>query len=122
MSAKPFAATLLTLMCASAVHAQQAVDVNRLPLDLNRIQRALRQSTIREERHGLKIRYTVDVYGQAPPLVIFTPEDNLVSGPVPYGAPTHKQIVEQITPQEYRAPIADFSALLRWLVDHAQKK
>ena len=110
----------LTLLLASAAHAQ-SVDVNRLPLNIERIQRALRQSAVREEREGLKLRYVVDVYAQAPPIVIFTREDNLLTGPVPYGAPTHKEMVEQVTPREYRAPVADFSALVRWLAGQARK-
>ena len=116
-------AALLMCSLASAVQAQSALDVSRLPINLDRIQRGLLQSSIREERQGLDLHYVVvvDVYGQAPPLVIFGPEDNLVSGPVPYGAPTHKEMVEQITPKEYRAPVADFSALLRWLAERSKK-
>ena len=109
------------LSLTSAVQAQDALDVSRLPLNLDRIQRGLLQSAIREERQGLNLHYVVDVYGQAPPLVIFGPEDHLVFGPVPYGAPTHKEMLEQITPREYRAPIADFSAFLRWLSERAKK-
>ena len=101
--------------------AQGTVDVSRLPLNLDRIQRGLRQSAIREERDGLNLRYVIDVYGQAPPLVLFGPEDNLVYGPVPYGAPTHRDMIEHVTPKEYRAPAADFSALLRWLAEKAKK-
>ena len=114
-------AALLMLSLTSAVQAQDALDVSRLPLNLDRIQRGLLQSAIREERQGLNLHYVVDVYGQAPPLVIFGPEDHLVFGPVPYGAPTHKEMLEQITPREYRAPIADFSAFLRWLSERAKK-
>ena len=116
------AAGLLLLTCTSAVYAADPIDVNRLPIDRQRIHRALQQSTIREERQGLNLRYTVDVYAPAPPIVIFTREDNLTNGPVPYGAPTHRQMVEQMTPQEYRAPAADLNALVRWLIDRAQKK
>ena len=101
--------------------AQEAVDVSRLPLNLDRIQRGLRQSAIREERQGLNLRYVVEVYGQAPPFVLFGPEDNLVHGPVPYGAPTHKDMIEHVTPKEYRAPAADFSALVRWLAERTKK-
>ncbi len=100
--------------------AQETVDVSRLPLNLDRIQRALRQSAIREERQGLNFRYVVEVHGQAPPIVFFGPEANLVYGPVPYGAPTHREMIEHVTPKEYRAPAADFSALLRWLWDRAR--
>ena len=83
---------LVMLSLASAVDAQSTLarsaaadpsklgegaelDVSRLPIDLERIHRELQQSTIREERQGLNLRYFVDVYGQAPPIVIFGPED-----------------------------------------------
>ena len=102
--------------------AQETLDVSRLPLNLNRIQRELRQSAIREERQGLNLRYVVEVYGQAPSIVFFRPDANLVHGPVPYGAPTHRDMIEQVTPKEYRAPAADFGALLRWLADRARKR
>ena len=104
------------------IAAQETVDVSRLPLNLDRIQRALRQSAIREERQGLNLRYVVNVYGQAPPIMFFGPEANLVYGPVPYGAPTHREMIEHVTPREYRAPAADFSALLRWLADRVRKR
>src|SRR5262245_27652976 len=88
--------------------ASAQVDVSRLPIDVNRIQRQLRQTTVREERDGLNLRYIVDVYGRAPQLELFTKQDNLKEGAVPYGAPTHQDMLNQMTPQEYRAPAADF--------------
>lgn len=100
--------------------ALETVDVSRLPLNLDRIVRELHQFAIREERQGLNLRYVIDVYGQAPPLVFFGPEANLVYGSVPYSAPTHREMIEHVTPKEYRAPAADFSALLRWLWDRAR--
>jgi hypothetical protein len=116
---------LLVLASATLAGAQQvpssnatapSVNVQRLPVDLARIQRALRQSAEREERTGLNIRYIIDVYGTAPRIDILDPKtDNLRMGPVPYGAPTHQQMLEVMTPQEFRAPAADFSALMRWL-------
>jgi len=109
------------LSLASAAAAQTTVDVSRLPIDLERIHRQLQQSTIREDHEGLKLRYVVDVYGKAPPIVLFGPEDNLVYGPVPYGAPTHREMIEHVTPKEYRAPVADFAALARWLAERAKK-
>ena len=112
---------VLMLTMSSAAYAQDAVDVSRLPINLERIQRQLQQPSEREDHHGLNIRYIIDVYGQAPPIVIFGPEDNLVHGPVPYGAPTHREMIEQVTPKEYRAPAADFSALLRWLAERGKK-
>lgn len=115
------AAALLMISLASGALAQETIDVSRLPLNLERIQRELRESAIREEREGLNLRYVIDVYGQAPPIVLFGSDDNLVYGPVPYGAPTHKDMIEHVTPKEYRAPAADFSALLRWLAERGNK-
>jgi hypothetical protein len=106
---------------APALAQQGTVDVDRLPIDVQRIHRELRQSATREEREGLQLRYFVDVFGQAPPLVLFGPQDNLTTGPVPYGAPTHKDMLYQMTPQEFRAPAADFSGLIRWLAERAKK-
>lgn len=115
-------ATLLLLTLAGSVQAQDGLDVSRLPVDIQRIHRELRQSAAREEREGLNLRYFVDVYGQAPPILIFGPEDHLTSGPVPYGGPTHKEMLEQMTPQEFRSQPADLSALFRWLAERAKKK
>ena len=114
-------AALVAMMCGTAVGAQTAVDVNKLPVDVDRIHRQLREASSREESDGLRLRYFIDVYGQAPPLVIFGPEANLSAGPVPYGAPTHKEMLEQMTPREYRPPAADIGALFRWLAERAAK-
>jgi len=94
--------------------AGSQIDVSRLPINIERIHRQLRQTTVREERDGLNLRYIVDVYGQAPRLELFTKKDNLREGAVPYGAPTHQDMLNVMTPQEYRAPAADFTSLLRW--------
>jgi hypothetical protein len=114
---------LLAFGAADAASAQQtSVDVTRLPIDLAKVTRDLRQTAASQSHNGLHIRYTVDVYGQAPRIELFTRQDNLKSGPVPYGAPSHRDMIDQVTPIEYRAPIMDFSALLRWLSDKANKK
>lgn len=114
---------LLVLGAAEAASAQQTpVDVKRLPIDLAKVTRDLRQSTATESHNGLQIRYRVDVYGQAPRIEIFTKQDNLAHGPVPYGGPSHRDMIEHVTPQEYRAPYADFGSLIRWLSDKANKK
>ena len=64
----------------------------------------------------------MNVNVEAPPLVLFDRDDNLVHGPVPYGGPTHREMLEQMTPKEFRAPAADFSALMRWLAERAAKR
>ena len=115
-------AAFLSSTLALPVAAQNTVDVGKLPVNLERIQRQLQQSSIREERDGLRLRYFVPVFGQAPRIELFTRQDNLETGPVPYGAPSHREMIQAVTPQEFRAPAADLGALFRWLSDKAKDK
>lgn len=117
--------SLIALLVVGGAHAasaqQTSVDVKRLPIDLAKVTRELRQSAATESRTGLNLRYRVDVYGQAPRIEIFTKEDNLANGPAPYGAPSHREMIEHVTPQEYRAPYADIGNLIRWISDKGKK-
>ena len=114
------AAPLAFAQDASA--GRQEVDVKLLPISLHRIHRELQQSSSTESREGLRLRYQIDVYGRAPAIEFFTREDNLRNGPVPYGAPTHTQMLEMMTPQEFRAPAMDFTSFMRWLANKANRK
>jgi hypothetical protein len=110
-------AAMVLLGAAGSARAQQ-VDVSRLPINIERIRRELNVAlSDHEQRDGLNLRYQIEVYGRAPAITLFTAADNLKNGPVPYGAPTHREMVDQMTPQEFRAPIMDFSALFKWLAD-----
>ena len=106
---------------APAPVAATGVDISRLPIDVQRIQRRLSRTNERVETDGLNLRYLIDVFGQAPPINLFTKEDNLTTGQAPYGAPTHRDMIYMITPQEFRSPVMDFSALTRWLASRAKK-
>src|SRR5689334_17154318 len=103
---------------AAPAHAQQpasptgtiatstpVLDISRLPVNLGRIGRQLRQAEVREEREGLKIRYTVDVFGEAPKLQFITPLDDLLRGDVPNSAPTHSDMIRMMTPKEFSTPL-----------------
>lgn len=87
------------------------VDVSKLPLNLARIQRELRKTVEREELDGKVLRYNIDVFAQTPPVVLFTPEDDLRWGPVPFSAPTHQDMLNIVTPQEFRSPVMNFGNL-----------
>jgi hypothetical protein len=106
---------------AATKPAESTVDVSRLPINLDRIQRQLRQSTVRDESDGLRLRYVVDVFGQAPRVELFGGLENALTGPAPYGAPTHQDMLNIMTPQEFSAPAANFGNLFRWLSDKAKK-
>ena len=90
-------------------------------LNLARIQRGLQKSAERQEYDGLNLRYYVSVYAPSPSIKLFTPLDNLLYGQAPYGGPTHREMMDLITPREYRAPVADFSGVARWLANKAKK-
>ena len=96
----------------------ERVDIDRLPINLGRIQRELKQSVEREDdQSGLRLRFQVEVFGRAPQIELFGPHDKLTSDAVPYGAPTHQQMLEMITPKEFRSPVMDFNSLFRWLAE-----
>jgi len=97
------------------------VNVDQLPLNMSRIHRQLQRSSERQEQDGLNLKFFVAVYAQAPPIQLYTKQDNLSHGPVPYGGPTHSDMLRVMTPQEFRAPAADFSGIARWLADKAKK-
>lgn len=119
MKSTAFAALILSGVATTA-YAQ--VDVKLLPISLHRIQRELQQSSSTEGHDGLRLRYQIDVYGRSPAIELFTRADNLRNGPVPYGGPTHKEMLDMMTPREFRAPVMDFTSFMRWLADRANKK
>jgi len=121
MGARSCGLAVALFLSAGTALAQQ-VDVMRLPVDLDRIQKELGAAAARESRDGLNLKYTVDVFGRAPALVLFTEADNLKYGRAPYGGPTHQDMLEMMTPKAHRAPVADFSALLRWWSDRHRKR
>jgi hypothetical protein len=92
---------------ATSTEATSAeVNVTQLPVNLSRIQRRLRASAEREERDGLNLKYFVDVYAQAPPLVFFTREEMRDTRPVPRSAPTHQDMLRFWTPRGMAPPPA----------------
>src|SRR5687767_8156776 len=80
------------------------VDVNQLPVNLSRLQRRLRASAEREQRDGLNLKYFIDVYAPAPPIVLLTKEDTLDARPVPSSAPTHQDMLRMLTPRGWTPP------------------
>ena len=98
-----------------------SIDANRLGIDVDRIHRQLKQDASRGERDCLNLKYYLDVYGTAPGFQLFAnPKEATEGGPVPWGGPTNREMLNIMTPQEFRAPAMDFSALMRWLHDHSR--
>ena len=116
-------AFLLAPPAALARQANGSPDTkNDLPVSLDRIRRELKaQPPIKEKRDGIHLQYYVEVYGHAPQIQLFTPDDNLAWSPVKYGGMTHQEFLNVITPEEFRSPPADLGnalgALIKWLTD-----
>src|SRR5262252_5999652 len=111
---------VLMAFVAPAAAEEPRIDVDRLPIDIARIKQALKETTFREERDGLHLKYFITTYGQAPRIVIVPPDGrpgSWANGPVPYGAPTHRDFIEFWTPEEFRTPPMDFAAVIKWLAD-----
>lgn len=85
-------------------------DIDALGVSFDRIRREMRQLPPSTVKSLLKLEYYVEVRGVAPPILLFKPGE-LTTGPVPYGAPTHSDILALFTPIEFRAPAAPISSL-----------
>lgn len=92
-----------------------AIDATKLGVSLARIQKGLRVSESREKQSTtlLRLEFSVQVYGIAPRIDLFKDVD-ILHGDAPGTAPTHRQIVEFLTPQIYRQQGVPISALAWW--------
>ncbi len=87
-----------------------------LPVSLARIRRKLAQAPP-SHTSLLRLDVYVEVVGKAPAFHLFEGFD-LHAGPVPYGAPTHSDMIRHVTPEEFRTPgmsLAPVWALVKWL-------
>ena len=88
----------------------QSVDPTKLGVDLARIKRELAQAEESEASDSpLRLRFTIQVLGMAPKIDLL--EGFNVSGPIPYGAPTHQEFLDVVTPKEYRSPVVPIFGL-----------
>ena len=124
--------SLLTALVLSAVAPVQVtaqdVDGARRPsevggglrppevgINFERVKRTLAAlPTSDEERSLLDLNYYLSVYGRAPGIKFLEGFD-AVSGPVPFGVPTHAVFQDLWTPEEFSAPVADVGSLVQWL-------
>ena len=92
------------------------IDVTRLGVSLDRIQKGLRVAEIKEQqaRDGLRLEFNIQVFGVAPRIDVIPEGEDLVFGPVPGTAPSHPQFLEFVTPQIYRTPAMPLSSFAVW--------
>jgi hypothetical protein len=108
---------------ATRASAQTApVDPAKLPVSLERIRQQLADQP-ETKTSGLKIQESIEVVGVAPKSQLWNPETaKLATGPVPWGAPTHRDFIDLVTPQEYKVYPMDLNALVQWLLQRLGDK
>ncbi|MSO56998.1 MAG: hypothetical protein EXQ55_08795 [Acidobacteria bacterium] len=94
----------------------------KLPVSIERIRLQLKAAPPTKFA-GLRIEQTIEVVGVAPKVLLWNPGTaKLANGPVPFGAPTQKDILDLITPQEFKRYPVDLNALMRWLAERLGEK
>src|SRR5262245_57928137 len=92
------------------------IDATKMGVSIERIRKGLRMAETTEQRRTespLRLNFQIQVYGQAPKIDVLKDVD-LFSGQVPNSPPTHKDVIEFLTPQMYRLPALPISALMGW--------
>jgi hypothetical protein len=87
-----------------------------LPINLERVKRQLEALPGSEEaRSRLKLEFYINVYARAPrfdPLEGF----DIHTGLVPYGAPSHAEMMRQWAPRGFDVPVANLGPILGWII------
>jgi hypothetical protein len=98
------------------------VDPAKLGVSLERIRIQLATKPAAKSS-GLKIQETIEVVGVAPKIELWNPATaKLATGPVPWGAPTHRDFIDLVTPKEFKSYPMDMNALVQWLMQHLADK
>jgi hypothetical protein len=117
---------LFALPTGAFAQQGQAVDATKMGVDLSRIKRELAQAQAAEESSDdpLRLRFRVEVVGTAPKIDFL--QGFNVEGPVPYGPPTHDEVLEVLTPREFRSPVVPIYGLAvlaaQKLFEYSKKK
>ena len=108
---------------ASSTTTSTAIDPTALGVSMSRIRRQLRidEQARSQGDEPLKLEYFVDVYGTAPSLRFFSGPD-LLYGAVPGSAPTHGDMLYQLTPQAFRSPRVDFGSIFSSVASAGARK
>src|SRR5439155_13414183 len=100
------------------------IDPTKLGISFERVRIELTHPAPPKDKR-LKIQETIEVVGKAPPILLWDPKTvkaELTSAAVPWGAPTQKDIMKLIVPKEFQNYPFDMNALMRWLMEHLNKK
>ncbi|MFN8061487.1 MAG: hypothetical protein U0Q12_20175 [Vicinamibacterales bacterium] len=97
---------------ATQAPTHDAIDADELPISVVRIRQRLAELPPTDPKSDLRLNYYIEVYGHVSELDIFTGIDLSGKGGVQYGSPTHREFLDIVTPQEFRAPVMDLGSLL----------
>ena len=99
------------------------IDATKLGVSLTRIQRGLFIAEARDKQAGdsMRLEFNVQVYGKAPRIEVLNGVD-VFNGGVPGSAPTHRQMIDFMTPVIYRSPVMPVSALAFWAAQQLWQK
>lgn len=109
--------------------ASPAPSVEALGMSFERIKRELRILPPSTAKTPLKLEYYVEVQALMPAIPLFKPGE-LTTGPVPYGAPTHRDMMDHVTPEAFKAGTVPISSLaimgivklLQWEAQRAREE
>jgi hypothetical protein len=107
------------------------VDPAALPVSLDRIQKALSKTPMLRFDPDNRPVFRVQVFGEKPTIEDILGPD-FAKGPVPYGAMTHQEFLNLVTPKEFQGyagytneegmQVAATSFLFQWALQKAIKK
>jgi hypothetical protein len=104
-----------------------AIDASKMGVSLDRIRRGLVNEpleTMTSDGTG-RLSIRIDVFGLAPPINVLPEDFSLSFGPVPGSAPTHREHIEFVTPEDFKSPPVPIYGLAVWaaqkLIDRSKK-
>jgi hypothetical protein len=103
--------------------SEAPIDPTKLGVSLSRIRKGLFVAAERDKQtgDGIRLEFNVQVYGTAPKIEVLKGVD-LYNGGVPGSAPTHRQMIDFVTPVIYRTPAMPVSALAYWAANQIWQK
>ena len=98
----------------SAETAPEVLAAEDLGISLARIQRRLdKLPEGQEAQRLLRLNFYIQVYAKAPRLELFNGFD-LHNSPIPYGVPTHTDMLRMMNPNPLYPPAVNLNPLLGW--------
>ncbi len=106
------AASQAQLPPAPGAASEAVPSIDSLGLSFDRIKRGLRILPPSDRQHAAQAGVLRRSPGRwRPPIPIFKPGE-LTTGPVPYGAPTHSDMMSHVTPEEFKSPRIPVSGIV----------